>query len=512
MGLSIRSLPQSPGNIHARAEQQGAVTPTSSKPIREIEARMDQLKTALESAYQTHAGTNKAGSRAPTAEEVRDSCFREHPPVRGQRELMATVFFKDGRTAAPRTWGVKGSAEVIAKMAADAAELADLKAELERRPARLSNMPTELLVKILDHVPNGEGNRVTSLARTSHSLYALDLRKKSQAKAKSSDLIDRAKRIGKGGDFEERLAEFISILNGAIDPRLPLHGKDLTDVLIALAVGARRLGHYQADGISRLLKIVERLGGAWNKVTARDPDERKEEMHRLDRSRLEILHALLSKKRLQFPYNVIGYDAIGGYGVIGKLFDKLCGVLASIKSPEVINKAVADLENLGEWHLPDPIPDESVWNRVWNREWVPNPTGAERFGKLLQFVENNLTILTDNAKAKAVINLLPLIRHHGKANWAADIHRLCGIIETIKDGEARGDAVAGLIDFLPKPWVDFSPDPWDEAKILATHRIYDALSTIEDQDRRARLHQQFRRSWGYMTPPRSSIPRNDPLQ
>ena len=96
----------------------------------------------------------------------------------------------------------------------------------------LERMPKELIHMTLDNIPNGESkSRVTSLALSSKSLYALGL-EKTLSKAKCSALLDRLTAIknipaGQGPDGwgGARLVEFKAIL-GSLDE---FRGKEKMD-------------------------------------------------------------------------------------------------------------------------------------------------------------------------------------------------------------------------------------------------------------------------------------------
>jgi len=324
---------------------------------------------------------------------------------------------------------------------------------------RLEAMPKEVIDNILDQVPNGGENRVTSLARTLKSLYTTAL-EKTRAKAKASDLIDRAKRIGTirpatthiGEFYRARLDEFRSILDSAKDPEIPLRGKDLTDVLIALAAETHNLGFSEVEGFNLMLETLEGLGSTWNKIMAIDPDDRKEEIHQLDQSRNEILHLL---SRHSPPSDLDDEQK-------GECFDRLYAVLRSIETPEVKNKVVADMP-LVQWYF-----------------WHPEHVGVARFGNLLQFVEDNLNDLTDSSKAKVVHNLTPkLAMHDEEADMTNDFNRLCGITESIDDDEAKADAATYLIE--RRDWL-----PEGDARTFVGARLAEIVATINDASIRAR--------------------------
>jgi hypothetical protein len=322
---------------------------------------------------------------------------------------------------------------------------------------RLDVMPKEIIEHILGYLPNGgEKSRVTSVALTNKALYRLAF-EKTQAKAKSSALIDRAKLIGTiranpAEFYEVRLAEFTSILGSATDPKIPLRGKDITDVFTAVAAEIDKLGFTKVEGFNLMLEKLEGLGRTWNKVTTRDPADRKEEIHQLDQTKNEILH-LLSKDWL-----LSGFTSVQK----GECFDRLHTVLESIETPEVKNKAATDLP-LANWYF-------------WHSESI----GVARFGKLLKFVEDNLHDLTDSVKAKAVCKLMSKIGfHNDDADTVNDFNRLCGITESINSDDAKENAVTFLIkrrDWLPEGSV----------RTFAAGRLANIVDTIKDDVIRTR--------------------------
>jgi hypothetical protein len=256
--------------------------------------------------------------------------------------------------------------------------------------------------------------------------------------------------------YEARLTEFRAILDQAKDQKIPLRGKDLVGVLTALASAIENLGVSDGQGFELLLGTLEELGSTYCAVTRADPQDRKREQLQLDGARHQILHTLCLLGR------------VGGTTVNdaekGESFDRLYGILQSIQSPEVKNDAVKDM-TLAEWYL-----------------WSPQVVGAERYDKLLRFVEDNQTCLSDSSKVRAIVTLTARLARHKDvedSDIAGDFGRLCAIASSIVGDEAKGTACIYLIE--RRDWLPV--DTRDGASGL----LSGIVTTIADNATRARV-------------------------
>ncbi|MBF7142741.1 MULTISPECIES: hypothetical protein [Pseudomonas] len=313
----------------------------------------------------------------------------------------------------------------------------------------LERMPKELIHMTLDNVPNGGSkSRVTSLALSSKSLYALGL-EKTLAKAKCSALLDRLTAIksipadqGPDGWGGARLVEFKAVLGSLYEFR----GKEKMDLISGLAEEIDNLNFKSGDGFKLMLDLVESLSRS-KILKSVDPEHQAAQIRDLNKTVANLVSALA---RVGTGSNVSAQDR-------PEVFEKLCSALEGLEGENGANHAAAALPNLAGWY-------------AWHSETL----GPERFGKLIELADRNKLYTNNEFKSEMVISLTSKRAQHDKAEDIANhFNVLCGISKTIEKDETKSDVMTYLTERLN--WID------DEAlRKISKNHIADAVGTINN--------------------------------
>lgn len=315
-----------------------------------------------------------------------------------------------------------------------------------KAPARLDILPTEIIETILGHLFPLDASESASLSLTSRSLreQALPL---TRQHVKRQRLVSRAiEEIASGPSESSVPITLQSIRNYRLDKvkdilseartlaDLPNSFQEQSEILIAVAGEMNSLAdseeHY-LSAFGEILTSLEQMTGKAERWRAVPPSGLNEQgtwkrvmpplasMNRV----LSMFASMLEvytrddtrpNEAEDKPYR----ECVTDY------FDRLYTLTEKISSPEGKNQLLTTT-----FDSYSPFASLMMLCRVW-----PVQTGAERFERLIEFLERNIDVLNDKAKRKGIAILMQAVSLAGEPVMMTDrIYRLCLISDQISD-------------------------------------------------------------------------------